>query len=132
MKCTHEQIVQYDVGDAGNGDEIHGMPGIAKAAENRADDVVGGDKGNTEKADGQVPDGPRHSFVRSGHYRNNGINHQQQGGGHNDCNNHKKSDGIPDALLRLHAVTPAYCLRNAHSGSHGESDDDDGQHMHYL
>ena len=58
-----EQIVQGDVGHTGHGDEVHGAFGIAQPPEDGTDDVVGGDAGNADEADGQVGGGAGHGFL---------------------------------------------------------------------
>ena len=55
---THEQVIQSDVGGAGYCNEIHGTFAVTHTAEDGADNVVGGDKGDAYKeADPQIRQG---------------------------------------------------------------------------
>ena len=64
VKRSHEKVVQHNIYSAGHGDKVHGTFGISQAAENRADDIVGSDKRNAEKADYQITNRSLHSFLR--------------------------------------------------------------------
>ena len=54
MEGSHKQVVQTDIGSAGYCDKVHGTFAVPQAPENGAEDIVGGNKGNTHKADGQI------------------------------------------------------------------------------
>ncbi len=80
---THEQVIQSDVGGAGYCNEIHGTFAVVHTAEDGADNVVGGDKGDAYKADLQIRHGTVHRFRRCGHDKDDGVYQgKQQHGQH--------------------------------------------------
>ena len=67
LQHADEQIIQGNIKSTGNRNEKHRTLRVAHAAENGADDVVGCDKRDTEKTDGQVAD-PRPPYMRYEEY----------------------------------------------------------------
>ena len=72
MQGAHKEIIQSDIGDTGNGNKIHGAFAVAQPAENGADDIIGRDKRDADKTDGQIFYGSRYRSLRRGHYSYNG------------------------------------------------------------
>lgn len=73
-------------------------------AENGADDVVGCDKRDTEKTDGQVADGTADSFLRGGHDSHNGFYKTEQDCGQSNGQQHEQRCRVADGQVHLPAV----------------------------
>ena len=100
--------------------------------ENGADNIVGGDKGDAEKADGEVRHCALHCCLRGGHHGNNGTACHQQDAGQHHGQAHKEGDGVADIGCRLFFLSGTHCLSDADGGSHGKSHNHHGEHVHHL
>ena len=131
-QSSHEENVQADVGRAGDGDEIHGAFRVAHAAEDGADDIIGGDAGNAQEADGEILRRPHHGLRRGGHDGHDGIykpqQHQRQDHGQGQKDGRRAAHGVggPLALLAAHG------LGDGDGGTHGQPHQHDGDHVHDL
>ena len=127
-----EQIVQGDVGHTGHGDEVHGAFGIAHSPEDGTDDVVGGDTGDADEADGQVGGGAGHGFLGGGHDGHDGAHQRQEDHHQGDGHRHEQRDGVADDGGGFLVVLGADGPPDADGGAHGQSHDHDGDHVHDL
>ena len=132
VQDTHKQIIQTDVSCTGNGDKVHRTFAVTHTTENRTDNVIRCDKGDTDKANGQVCHSPVHGFCRSGHCRSDGMHQCQQSRHQRDRHRHKKHHSITNILCRLFTITRTAGLPDADGRSHCKSDDHHREHMHNL
>lgn len=112
-KRAHEQVVKRNIAHAGAGDKIHGALAVTHAAENRAQNVIGRDERNAEKADGQVCGGAADCFLRRRHDGSNGADKQQKKNSQRDRNAIKSSTVFPmscAACFRFSAPTACAML----------------------
>ena len=89
------------------------------AAENRADDVVGCDKRDAEKTDGQVADSTADSFLWGGHDSHNGFYKTEQDCGQGNGQQHEQRCCIADSKIDLSAVLCAHSPSGHNCGAHG-------------
>ena len=131
-ESTHKEIIQADVGGTGYGDKVHWAFAVAHTTEDGTDDVICCDKGNTDKADGQIFHRTVHSFCRSRQCRNDGAHQHQQNRHQYDGHRHKECHGIAHIFCRLSAVTRTDGLPDADGRSHRKPNDHHREHMHDL
>lgn len=93
---TDEQLVQRDVGNTGNGDKVHGTLGVTHSPEDGADDVIGCNEGDANKADGKIENRTIHRFFGSGHYGDNGFYQRKKQRGNDNGQSHKQGNRIAD------------------------------------
>ena len=70
---TNKQIVQSDICHARNRNKIHRAFGISEPAEDRADDIIGCNKRNPDKADEQILYCSLHRFLWRTDQRDNRL-----------------------------------------------------------
>ncbi len=80
MKSSHKDVIQNNIHNAGNGNEIHGTFGVSHTAQNGTDDVICGDKRNSDKADREIRN---RSVYRLGGSRHDGYDRLYQHKQHN-------------------------------------------------
>ena len=129
---TDKQIIQGYVGRTRHGNEIHGAFGIPQSAENRTDDVVCSDTGDSDKADGQISGGSGDGFFRGRHNGNNGAYQQEQHSHQGNGYHHKQGNGVADDGGNAFVLPGADGPADADSGTHGQPHDHDGDHVHDL
>ena len=129
---TDEQVIQPDIGRAGHRDEVHGASAIPQAPVDGAEDIVGGDEGDADEADGEIGDGPFHRLLRGGHDRHDGPHQKQQSYRKDERYSREQRDGIADIGGGPLAVPRADGVPDADGGAHGKSHQHHGEHMHHL
>ena len=67
MEGSHKDIIQNNIHNTGNGDEIHRTFGVTHTAQNGTDDVICGDKRNSDKADREIGNRSVYRLRWSGH-----------------------------------------------------------------
>ena len=132
VQGAHKEIIQSDIGDTGNGNKIHGAFAVAQPAENGADDIIGRDKRDADKTDGQIFYGSRYRSLRRGHYSYNGPDKNKKRHSKHHRQAHKQCDSISDTGSGFFSVAGAHSLPDGNRGPHGEPYDHDRKHMHYL
>ena len=132
LQHADEQIIQGNIKSTGNRNEKHRTFRVSYAAENGADDVVGCDKRDTEKTDGQVADGTADSFLRGGHDSHNGFYKTEQDCGQSNGQQHEQRCRVADGQVHLPAVLRAHCTSGHNRGAHSQPYDHDGKHVHDL
>ena len=83
------KIIQGNIKSTGNRNEKHRTFRVSYAAENGADDVVGCDKRDAEKTDGQVGDGATDCFHWGGHDSHDGFYKTEQDCGQGNGQQHE-------------------------------------------
>ena len=132
MESSHKDVIQNNIHDAGDGDEIHGTFGVTHTAQNGTDDVICGDKRNSDEADREIRNRSVYRFGRSGHdgydrfYQQKQYNRQYKG------KQQEQGYGISDIRGSLLPVIGTDRLTDTDGCSHGKSDDHNGEHMHDL
>ena len=78
VKRANEKIIQHDICRTCNRNEIHRTFAVTHATENGADDVICRNKGNPQKANGQICNCAVYRLRRGGHYTDNRAHQKQQ------------------------------------------------------
>ena len=132
VQGAHKEIIQSDIGDTGTAIKYMGLLLSPRPAENGADDIIGRDKRDADKTDGQIFYGSRYRSLRRGHYSYNGRtkNKKRHSKHHRQAHNSVTVFPIPEAAFFL-SPAPTACP-DGNRGTHGEPYDHDCEHMHYL
>ena len=132
MQRAHEVVVERDVDDAGHGDEAHGTLAVAKAAEDRGDDVVRRDERNTDKADREIGERALHGLLRCGHDGDDTPAQREQQCRQRKSQQHEERDRVADGRGGALFVAAAGGLRDADRRAHRKADEHDCEHVHHL
>ena len=126
---TDQQVIQTHIDHARHGHKIHWPFGVSKAPEYAADHVIGGDKGDACEADGQILPGFRHRLRRRGQRGQDAVGKQQQQGGGGQGKDSEDDGCAADAAGGGAAVSRADGAADGHRAAHGQTHNDDGQHV---
>lgn len=89
MQGAHKEIVECDIGRTCDCDEVHRAFRITKSTEDGTDDIIRGDKWNTNETDRQISDGAGNGFGWCGHHKYDRLYQKKQDYHQHDGNTEK-------------------------------------------
>ena len=132
VKDADEEYVEHDVGDTGDGDEVHRTLRVTQASEDACDDVVGYDERDADETDIEVVLGAFDGFCWRFDEADDTLGSSNQNHGEEEREHHKERDGVADHRSRFPVVACTDGLPDYYRRSHRKTNDDDGEHVHYL
>ena len=132
MKDTDEENVEHDVGDTGDGNEVHRALRVPQASEDARNDVVGYDERDANETDIEIVLGSFDGFCGSFDEADDTLGASNKYHSEEEREHHEERDGVAYHGSRLSVVASTDGLPYNHCRSHRKTDDDDGEHVHHL
>ena len=132
MQDSDEDDVEHDVGDTGDGNEVHRALRVPQASEDARNDVVGYDERDANETDIEIVLGSFDGFCGSFDEADDTLGSSNQYHGKEEREHHEERDGVANHRSCFPVVACTDGLSDYYRRTHRKTDDDDCEHVHHL